>query len=386
MEKRIIPMAFIYYYLPVVILTLVGFFDSIYLSISHYRVHVDLSYSSFCALSRALNCDTVSSSQYAVFLNIPLSIWGIIGYGFVLFILGLAGHSKARQKRLWPMLFWIALLFSLSSLVLAWVSTFLIRSYCAMCILTYIVNFLLMYYAWFINKRFGNLGLLKGLIEDLRFLWTEKKFFLPVGAVFLCITGSLMVGMPQYWHMKPPANSESVSQGITEGGHPWIGAKDPELIIEEFTDYLCTQCRIKHFFLRQLVAENPSTIRLIHRHFPMDHKYNPIVREAYHRGAGVLALFSIFAQDQDKFWEANDYFFQLNKSVETVESKKIAEDLDLNPSMLVKALTDRHILNHLQKDIQTGLKMGLSGTPGYIINDKVYLGHIPAEVMSEYVR
>lgn len=372
-----------FYYLPVIIIALAGLFDSIYLVISHYRVHADLSYSSFCAISRSLNCDTVSSSPYAVFLNLPVAIWGAIGYGFVLFVLGLALHPRAQKKRLWPLLFWTSLAFSICSLILAWISTFRIQSYCIMCIITYLVNFSLLYYAWFINKRFGDRGLIEGLVDDIGFLWAVKKIVLPVIAGLLLFTITLMAALPEYWEMKLPTGTKEMHKGITEDGHPWIGAENPEMVIEEFTDYLCSQCRIKHFYLRRLISENPGKIRLVHRHFPMDHKYNPMVKEPYHMGAGTLALFSIYAQTEGKFWEANDLFFKMDQSVKAIGSRTIAGKLGLNPGSLVRALQNRSILYHLQKDIQKGLELGITGTPGYVINDEVYQGYIPPGLLKK---
>jgi len=380
-NKQITPLPFKFYYFPLIILSFAGLFDSIYLAISHYRVHADPGYSSFCAISRAINCDTVSSSPYAVFLNIPVAVWGSIGYAIILFVLTLAGSRAANKERFWPLLFWISLLFCIFSLILAGVSTFLINSYCIMCIFTYMVNFALLYYSWFVNKRFGNAGLFNGLVFDLNFLWSIKKITIPVASGFLILTAGLSVTIPEYWQMAPPSQNQSVPRGITEDGHPWIGAQNPEIIIEEFTDYLCTQCRIKHFYLRRLISENPDKIRVIHRHFPMDHKFNPLVAEPYHLGSGILAIFSIYAQAQDKFWEANDLFFQMNKSLGAISSRKIAEELDLSPDQLVAAQYDRHILYKLQKDLEKGLELGLTGTPGYVINGEVFQGHIPPRLL-----
>lgn len=383
-HKALLP--YKYYYIPFLGIAFSGFFVSIYLAVSHYRVHADLSYSSFCALSRALNCDTVSASPYSVFLNIPVAIWGVIGYGFILFLLGLAAMPNAQKKRLWPLLFWASFIFSTYSLILAWISSFWIQSYCIMCIITYLVNFFLLYYAWFVNRRFGNTNLFRGIVEDFQFLWCERKIFLPVITVFLVLIGGLMTGLSPYWQMSPPAHSGVIKRGVTDDGHPWIGAEEPEIVIEEFTDYLCTQCRIKHFFLRRLVVENSDKIRLVHRHFPMDHQFNPLVQEPYHQGSGMLALFSIYAKTENKFWETNDMFFQIDRSIGEVSTKSIAEGLGLNHHDLVQAINDRRTLYSLQKDIRRGLELGLTGTPGYLINNEVYQGYIPSRLLKPFIK
>jgi uncharacterized membrane protein len=81
-KNHIKPLAFGAYFWVVVALAAAGLVDSIYLSVSHYRNYVDVGYSSFCALSRAINCDTVSQSPYAIFWGMPVPVWGVIGYFF----------------------------------------------------------------------------------------------------------------------------------------------------------------------------------------------------------------------------------------------------------------------------------------------------------------
>ena len=82
--SQVKPLPFRLYFWIIVLLTGSGLLASIYLSVSHFRVYTDIGYRSFCAISRAINCDTVSQSPYAVFLNAPVPIWGIVGYAFLL--------------------------------------------------------------------------------------------------------------------------------------------------------------------------------------------------------------------------------------------------------------------------------------------------------------
>ena len=72
---------------------------------------------------------------------------------------------------------------------------------------------------------------------------------------------------------------------------------------KEFTDYLCFQCRKMHYYLRDLVARYPDKIRLVHRNYPMDHEFNPMVKEPFHVGAGKMALLAIHAAASGSFLE-----------------------------------------------------------------------------------
>jgi uncharacterized membrane protein/protein-disulfide isomerase len=379
--KEIIPLPFPVYFWTIAALAIAGVLDSIYLSISHYRIYTDIAYESFCAISKSINCDTVSQSPYSIFIGVPVPVWGIIGYSFFLLFLPFAWSKKAQKHRIWPVLFLISLCFSIYSVILAYISTFYIHSYCMMCIVSFGINFLLLYYTWLVRKRFGKSGIIKGLMLDIGFLWEKKKKTIPVFLSTLCIVTFLLVSFPSYWKFSSPILSKSVSSGITDDGYPWIGAENPELEITEFTDYLCFQCKKMHFFLRKLIEKNPDKIRLIHRHFPMDQKYNPIVKEKFHVGSGAMALFAEYAQTQGKFWEMNDLLFAVAGSTNVLNIKKLAEKVGIDYRALSYSTKNRIIRYKVKHDIAIGMNLGIKGTPGYVIDGKVYLGQIPPEIL-----
>ena len=148
------------YLWPVVFLLLVGLADSIYLAISHFRIYTDIDYKSFCAISKTINCDTVSQSPYAIMLNIPVAIWGIMGYAFILVLLLFAGNISTDRVRIWSIILWLMLVFSIFSVILALISSYFIRSYCILCILTYGVNLALLFYTWLIRHRSRDIRIL----------------------------------------------------------------------------------------------------------------------------------------------------------------------------------------------------------------------------------
>ncbi len=173
-------------------------------------------------------------------------------------------------------------------------------------------------------------------------------------------------------------------RGVTEDGHPWIGAKDPELIITEFADYLCFSCKKNHFHLRRIIQNHPDKIRLVHRHFPMDHIINPLVTDPFHSGSAKLALLAVYATEKGKFWEVNDLLFDIARKKEAVTIKFVAENAGLDFENMQYVFKDYDLWQKLWKDIKEGLRYGMSGTPGYIINDQLYVGHVPPEILKKY--
>ncbi len=383
-KKTIKPLPYPAYLIPILLLAAAGLAISIYLSISHYRNYTDIGYKSFCAISRAINCDTVSQSRYAILAGAPLPVWGCLAYGVFIFLLAVQIRSNTRE-RLWPLLLLVALAFSLHSAFLALISTVYIKSYCLMCILDYAVNFALLFMIWIIRKRFDPNPLLAGVKKDVAYLAGRRKFvhgFL--GAVLLAAL-TLSIFFPAYWKFTVPTMNEETRTGETEGGHPWIGSETPQITIEEYSDYQCFQCRKMQFFLRKLIAQHPDRIRLVDRHFPMDHLVNPLVKEPFHVGSGAMAVLSIFAMEQGRFWEFNDMLFELAGSTKEINTGEMAARFYFDPQALAASLESREKLQKLRRDIIEGLKLGITGTPAYQIDGQVYQGHIPSDLLKRFI-
>jgi uncharacterized membrane protein/protein-disulfide isomerase len=380
-QQPVKPLPYWAYFTPVLIITVVGLGTTLYLSIAHYRVYLDMDYKSFCAISQAINCDTVSQSAYAVFLGMPLAVWGAIGYLFMLLLLLYCLNANARPQRFWASIQTLSFLFCGFDLYLAWVSSYRIHSYCIMCIVTYGVNFSLLYYSWLIRRRFNQGPWGECLRGDISYFWAARRYTVPVFSGLIAVALSGMLFYPGYWHYKLPEPNGAMTAGHTEEGFPWIGARSPKLVIEEYSDYLCFQCAKMHAFLRELIARYPDKIRLVHRHFPMDKAYNPLVKKSFHDGAGQMALLALYAEKRGRFWEMNDLLFESGRKREPVGIRDLAKRLELEFGALARAKDSSELKKLLWRDIRSGLKHRIIATPTFLVNGKVYQGTIPAEVL-----
>jgi protein-disulfide isomerase/uncharacterized membrane protein len=385
-DKSIQPLPFAVYYYTVVFLALVGLIVSLYLSYSHFRVYTDIGYKSFCAISKAINCDTVSESSYSIFWCLPVPVWGIVGYLFFLLFLPIAKNREAEHKRPWTLLFLIAAAFTLYSIVLAGISTFYIHSYCIMCMVLYAVNLLLLFYTRMVRSRFKSSSLIEGLKKDIQFLKINRSFVLRMFTPFFVGIILLLLFFPAYWQFDPPVLTSKLNSGTTKDGHPWLGAENPKLTITEYTDYQCFQCKKMHFFLRQLIAQHPDKIRLIHRNFPMDHSVNPIVKEPFHIGSGKMALMAIHAATRNKFWQMNDLLFEMAGESDVINIRKLAARLEMDPKTLARSVNDRSARLLLQHDILSAIKLQINGTPAFVIDEKVYLAQLPPEIIKKALK
>lgn len=374
------------YFLTILMLCITGLAVSAYLSFSHYRVYTDIGYKSFCAISKAINCDTVSQSSYSIFMGIPVPIWGVAGYVFMLITILFSLNIKEKKMRLLSTLVLTAFIFSLISLYLGIISAVKIHSYCIMCIVTYAVNFTLLYMFWLVKRRFENNNFIESLKLDFIFWKTVKTKALCAYLAFTIVSLAAAFFLPRYWRFSFSRNTVQLNTGVTEDGSPWIGAEHPELTIVEYSDYMCFQCRKMHFFLRNLMDRYPEKIRVVHKHFPMDKRFDPVLKENLHPGSGILSLIAIYAATRNKFWKVDDFLYHYNMSNHAIYLRQIAEKTGLDLNLLKTGIHQPEIIQKLRRDIISGLKKNITGTPSYIINGKVYTGQIPAEILSSIIK
>ena len=378
-KKTSLPLPFPCYFWTVMVITLLGLAAAVSLAVSHYRLFTDPAYSGFCAISKSINCDTVSQSPFAVLWGVPIAAWGVLGYLSFLLMLLLGQGPLAHHQRVWTLLFSMALGFSGYSLALAAISTFLIGSYCILCIALYAVNLLLLFFSWIVRRRFNSGPFFRALGDDLRHLSPKKPLNALMIAGLLAAFAGVKASYPEYWLFHPAPLPAQIAAGVTPEGRPWIGAERPALEIIEFADYQCFQCKKMYYHLRDLVAKYPEKIRLVHVHSPMDHEFNPMVKMPFHIGSGKMALLAIYATAEGKFWDVHDLLYQWGGDRQEIDLHELASRAGLSADRLAEALENKGLREKLAADIRLGIKHAVQATPSYLIEGKVYQGTSPPE-------
>ncbi|WP_459945523.1 vitamin K epoxide reductase/DsbA family protein [Desulfocastanea catecholica] len=379
MSTRRLP--YFFYSTPVFLLLILGLVDTSYLAYSHYQNYTEISFNSFCALSKAINCDTVSQSPWSLLLGLPLAYWGFFAYLLFLVIFLNAFKMVNDSKKLWYVLYLLALLYSGTAVYFGYISTSKIKSYCILCLVSYAISISLLVYSWIILRRFCTDSLLIGLRNGLNYIINSRKLKLSILFLFGVFIG-IKFYLPHYWHYSFSPNTASIPAGMTDDGHPWIGTANPEIIIHVYADYQCFQCSKMNTLLRKVIVAHPGKIQLIHHHYPMDHQFNNIiVPEPFHIGSGKMAMIGIYAAAKNKFWEMNDALYALGRSKQPFNTKALASTTGFTPDELADAIRNTKIRDILLHDIRQGMKLRITGTPAYVIDGKVYQGTIPADIL-----
>jgi len=369
------------------VLSLAGVGVAIQLTNIHYFTHTDPAYHSICAIDEKINCETVAESPYSVFLGLPVSVWGMVVYA-VAAGLSLWGLLGVRLHPRWPRgaLFLVFLLGLAASAVLAYISFFRIESLCIFCATLYALNLLLFgaAIAALVTARRGPLG---ALLDDLRA--ALRRPLAPAVALLVAIAAAVVPALivPAYWVHPGWRDLPDLPQGVTKDGHHWIGAKDAVLDIVEYSDYQCPHCRRAHKNMRATVAGFADTVRLVHRHMPIDHHCNPEVKQPFHPRACELAAAVECAADQGAFWKMNDAVFSIQDQVSAadIDLEELAGQLGLDVAAFAACMKAGKVMARIRKDLAAARKLPIPGTPTYFIHAQPYPGGISEGIIRRAV-
>jgi len=364
-----------------VLLLLTGLGSSVYLMLLHLQVQASGSeVQSFCAISKSFNCVTVATSEYSVFLGMPVALYGLEFYVLALAAILLSG------LRLWSVIRWDSLVFDALALslpvcgLLAWISVSCIQSVCIMCLLVYGVNLVLFGVLLVANRRRLGALVTAGPRELLRLASTPRR---GVGLLLVLVLGvsqffwlprllhrdarrPVQAGASQAWHGLP-------AEGLT------IGPPDAPVKIEEFTDFECPFCGRAHEAMMQILQQFPGKIHLVHRDYPLDMACNPRIRRPFHRHACQAAYYARCAGEQGKYWPYEALLFRNRERLEHDDLLGYARQLGLDLTRMRACVRDERTFQAVRADLKLGVRHKISGTPTVFVNGEMVVGLYPPE-------
>ncbi len=170
-----------------------------------------------------------------------------------------------------------------------------------------------------------------------------------------------------------PANV-TVTAADTAGFQGYfLGNADAPVVITEYADYQCPACQTFDMvqfpdIVRQLVET--GKVRWRYRDYPLD-RLHPFARLAAHSAA--------CADDQGRYWEqhASIYQGQSNWAREGEPSgtfRGYAERIGLDLKTYDECMMSAKYAGRIQASYDEGTRVGVTGTPTFLIGDRLYGG------------
>lgn len=366
-------------FIVVLLLALGGLGVSIELTSIHHSTHTDPTFSSVCAVSDEVNCETVARSPYSIFLGAPVSVWGILGYTIIA-LFAVWGFARSRFHERYPLgiIFGLVVVAFCAAGLLAYISFTRIDSLCLFCMTLYGINtiLLLVLSGYCIRLRLNPFAL---FFRDMRALVARPLIFAGIGVPSLAVSVALMFAIEPYWQHVGWQELPKLPTGTDKNGQHWIGAQSPLVTIVEFSDYQCPFCRKAHRDLRKLAGEYPDEIRVIHRHLPLDNACNKNIKRPFHSEACKFAKAAECAADQKQFWQMNDALFSIqdHTKAKNVNVEDLAVELGLDRSSFKDCMASPDIPNRLKEDMKAAKSLEVQGTPTFFIGMQPFEGKLP---------
>jgi protein-disulfide isomerase len=156
---------------------------------------------------------------------------------------------------------------------------------------------------------------------------------------------------------------------------PQRGPADAPVTIVEFSDFQCPFCKRAQPIIQQLRERYPTQVSWRFKDLPLN---------SIHPAAQAAAEAARCAGDQGKFWEYRDALFDAEQITENMH-QGVAESLGLDSAPFLECLESSKYAEAVQADSLEAQKLGISGTPTFVVNGIVLAGAQPFEEFTRVI-
>ena len=157
---------------------------------------------------------------------------------------------------------------------------------------------------------------------------------------------------------KPSAPIATLAPPVGKRDHIQ-GSATAVVTLVEYGDCQCPYCYDARPIIKELQRQYGDRLRYVFRHFPL------VKMHAYAQRAAEATE---AAGSQGKFWEMLDYLFDHQEELDAAQVMRAATTLHLDKIKFSREVAERVHLSRVEKDIQSGIHSGISGTPALFIN------------------
>lgn len=148
----------------------------------------------------------------------------------------------------------------------------------------------------------------------------------------------------------------------------WRGAEKPDVVLVEFYDYACPYCKAANPHIDRLLSEDKG-LRVVYRELPILGP-NSVAAARLSLAASKAGRFNRF---YEAMWDAG------RPAPDTLEAAARAAGIESMPA------SDPAAEAELKRNFQLASQLGATGTPLFVIGDKVFNSAIGYDVLKDAV-
>lgn len=166
---------------------------------------------------------------------------------------------------------------------------------------------------------------------------------------------------------------------VTPEGYFYMGEDNAPVTIHEFAAYSCGFCgRFYKNTLPKIIDKYVKTgkVKFVFRDYPL--------------GSRDLAVVARCAGEQSKFWEMHNLLFDKSSEWKAAEDqssffRNVAKEFDLDLEKYNSCVESGKFDEAIDADRDEGIEAGVTGVPGFLINDEILRGAQPFSAFEEMV-
>jgi uncharacterized membrane protein/predicted DsbA family dithiol-disulfide isomerase len=357
---------------------LLGLAASMAATYVHYNLVKNPDYSSFCDVNATISCKAAYLSRYGSVGGVPVAVGGILFFAWVLLLLwGSRGKSRIQDSA--PAYIFAGSTLALAIvLYLAYASFFVLKEVCPLCVATYVA----VIGVFVVSGGASSVPmstLPRRALRDIRILvatpvalviallfvagaaWGTTSFpreqIRPASVPAPPLSTDQRSEFERWWDVQPQVNVPFQNDGA-------------KVLIVEFADYQCPQCRVQYFALKPILdkyADRPKDVKVILKQYPLNSECNPNVPTKMHVAACDAAAAAVMARSKGMFEKMQDWLFMHQEELSPTTVRGAAAD--------VAKITDfdaqyPRAIQEVKTDTALGSALGVNSTPTFFINGK----------------
>ena len=151
---------------------------------------------------------------------------------------------------------------------------------------------------------------------------------------------------------------------VSEADHR-SGPDDAPVTLVEYGDFECPHCGAAYPIVEEVRRRMGARLRFVYRYFPLTQMHP----HAMHAAEAAEA-----AGAQGKFWQMHGMLFENQEALDDADLTQYAKALGLDGKRVASELASETHAARIRKDIQSGIRSGVNGTPTFFINGTRYDG------------
>ena len=399
-----------------------GLVVAAYMAVAHLELfHGTGSFKSICNFGAHLSCDAVNTSDQSEIRGVGISIFALPAYAMIAFLVQRARSSPAKEARvalaLAHALAWPAVAYTV---YLLFVMVFQLHTVCLFCLTLDTVNV-----AAVVLTAVAARATPQELLAEA---WTAldgpgKRPAMIAGGVG---AAALAVGLAGHSWLRSSLEAEaraavtaapasSAGSASSEPDEPvsiddiiqragprklptkrWqvpvddddasVGPKDARVTIVQFADFQCSFCRKLEQSMAAIRKAYATQVRFVFKHYPMNPRCNPTVKNEKHSHACDAATAGECARRQGKFWPLHDMLYDRQTHLDRPSLDADAAEVGLDAAAYGACMSDPTVAAAIAQDANEGAAIKVNGTPRTFINGRLFAGVLSEDLLDFVIK